>query len=431
MLNIGINLFFLFSILGCSFLNYKISIFLYVVGLFVSPVLHYGTLYLSFDVWCFPILCLIILIKYKRNLRLKVDRYSLLPYFLAFLAISAFHMIVYQTEISLPTTYAILRFVFTIAIIKKAWQYEWTFWLDKVLTAVLVLNLACCVVQLTNLVSVETFYGLYYKSSMTPLATELTAGKFARAYGTTGTPVYLGAIAALSYAFYMPVCLENEKKIRFGTCKLFIAAVCGVLALSKTAILSIPLITLFSLLLYVVNGKKRSAKNLMRFLLVVVCALLILAGAVMWLSKEGFYIQYYLEFLKDPLKAFETRYDSESGILSGAMEVIKDNLLFGVGNKSFPDVFVGDSVYVVLLYETGIVGFFFYLLPYLIAFVCSIREKKISQSAILFAFALIATGGAFHLSYFWILFSAFVFGTCSRTKDVKYCKERALQYLIL
>ncbi len=432
MLNIGINIFFLLAIVICAFRHYRISVLLYVIGMFVSPVIHIGTLYLSFDIWCFPVLFLIVLLKWNRCLRVKIDCFSLLPYFLIYIVIMAVNAIVYQAGISLPTVYAILRFILTIAIIKNAWQDELFFWVDKALFAILLVNLSCCVLQLTNLVPVDVFYNFYYKPSMTPLMTQLQAGRFDRAYGATGTPVYLGAIAALSYAFYIPACVgEDTKGIKLRYGKLMIAAACGMMALSKTAILSIPLITIFSMIVYLCNEKKRGLKSLLRFgafLLGGICVLVLIA---VWLESKGYFILYYLEFLKDPLKAFETRYNSETGILSGAMKIIKANLLFGVGNRVFPDVFVGDSVYVVLLYETGILGLLAYMFPYIFAFVRSIREKQLSQSAILFAFALVATGGSFYLSYFWVLFSAFIFGSLSKTENTGYSSERILQNLIL
>lgn len=420
MLNIIINIFFIFGVFIYGFKDYKKSVLIYVIGTFISPVLKMGAIELSFDIICFPLLLLFFLFDRKMKIRFSMGNgTSFLPYLLIYLVLTLFGSIFYGGGISVATIYAILRFILVLHIIQHAWQGEMVQFLDKVLSWVVLLNVVCSVLQMTNMLSVEFFYDLYYKSSMKPLLNQLELGYFNRAYGTTGSPVILGGISALCYAFYIGTYVSPLYNIRRNILKLLGCALCGLLALSKTAIIAIPVVSIFILVMCALYFGSSSVKPLLKIFGVFIIGIIAMFYAVSWMKDNGFAIAYYLEFLKDPLKALNTRYDGETGNLSVAMDIIKSHPLFGVGHATFDNAFVGDSVYIVLLYQTGVCGLVAYFIPYIVSFTRSIRKKLLVSSAVLFAFVLIAIGNALQLSYFLIPFVAFAFDASQENTVVK------------
>ncbi|MCI9141339.1 MAG: hypothetical protein HFH87_01800 [Lachnospiraceae bacterium] len=384
----------------------------YVIGTFIAPVLVIGGAKLSFDVWCFPILLILYLIK-KGKIVFHLEDIFFVPYFAFYICITLFTAAIYNCGISIATIYAIFRFISILNIIKDTWKGELSDFLDRVLACVIPLNVICCVVQMTNAVSVKLFYELYYKVSQSSLLNQIQIGYFNRAYGTTGSPVILGGISAMAYAYYLATYVSPRHNIRWNLLKLFCSIICGILALSKTAILAIPIMTFLILILnFAYNGNK-SIMVLLRFLGIIVLGSAVLYFVIIWMKDEGFAIAYYLDFLKNPLKAFRTRYDSQSGNLSVAIDIIKNNLLFGVGHAIFNDNFVGDSAYIVLLYQTGILGFIAYLYPYMKNFIRGMKKKELLKSSLILVFFLIIAGNALHLAYYLIPFAAVIFDNYS------------------
>lgn len=417
MLNWIINIIFLLLILRYGVKKIKTGIIIYCVGIFIAPVMRVGGLDLSFDVWCFPVITAIYIIA-RRNEPLRINERTapLLPYFFVYLTISLISAIIYECGVSVATLYAIIRFIVTIGVIIDLWRGETVIFADKVLGVVLFVNMIFSIIQMTNIVSVKAFYDLYYKTTMVPLKTQLELGSFNRAYGATGSPVILGGIAALAYAFYFSLFVCGRYEIKKHLPKIIACVVCGVFALSKTAILAIPIITIYTLFMCMLTGEILSNKRLLHIISTLFGGGIVLIIVVLWMQQKDFAISWYLKFLTDPFAALETRYNSSSGILAGTMKVIGEHWLFGVGNASFEGVFIGDSTYVVLLYQTGALGLITYLFPYCVVLFSSIMKKDIVKSSVVVVFFLIALGSAL-LSCWFIVFAAILFGTNQKDFD--------------
>ena len=136
----------------------------------------------------------------------------------------------------------------------------------------------------------------------------------------------------------------------------------------------------------------------------------IFACVVMWLNARGIFINYYLRFLLKPFDALKTRYSPESGILSGTIEQIKQNFWLGLGfENTNSDVFVGDSLFVEIMYHTGFVGLILYLTPYFCAFVNLVRKNNFLGVSFIVAFMLCATAFPITVSPYFVVFIATVF----------------------
>lgn len=245
-------------------------------------------------------------------------------------------------------------------------------------------------------------------------------GDFDRAYGAAGSPIILGGIASLAFAYYFGVYFIERNKIHFVVPKIVISLVCGLLALSKTAILSIPLIAILVLAL---NWKRINPQRAISFFFTVVLSYFVIDYVITYLDSLGLAIQRYLAFLSDPFSALDTRYDSSSGNLSKAIEIIRNHFIIGVGNSQMNNAFIGDSVYIVLLYETGLIGLVAYFLPFVRIIIISIKKHQLICLPVLFAILLIAVGNAMHLSYFIVIYVALFVKIVDYDSDAPVSKE--------
>lgn len=417
MLNVIINILLVVLLLHYCIRNIKNGVAVYTVGTFIAPVLAFGGVHLSFDIWCFPIIFVAYLFN-KKKFVLDIGKYSLLPYFAVYLFLSCFNAVLFKCGISIATIYATARFIIMLKIICDTWEGRLIGFVDKVMGTVIIINAVCSVMQMMNMVPVQTFYDLYYKESMKPLLSQLELGYFNRAYGTMGSPVMLGGISALTYTFYLVIYIAGKYDIKRNTLKMLASALCGLFALSKTAILAIPIMTAYAIVMCILTDGKQKIKGLLKIIVIIAVVGTVLYFLIPWMEKQELAIMWYLKYLTEPFKAFSTRYDSDSGILAETIEIIKDNIIFGVGHATFDGVFIGDSSYVVLLYRTGIVGLVSYFLPYVSALFISLKDKDFVRSALVVVFLLIATGSSLHLSYWVIPFVALMFS--ERQEQTKF-----------
>lgn len=430
MLNEIINILLVVLLLHYCIRNIKNGVAVYTIGTFIAPVLAFGGTHMSFDIWCFPIIFVAYLLN-KKKFVLDIGKYSLLPYLAVYLCLSCFNAVLFKCGISIATIYATARFIIMLKIVSDTWEGHLIEFLDKVMGTVIIINAVCSVMQMMNIVPVQTFYDLYYKESMKPLFNQLELGYFNRAYGTTGSPVILGGISALTYTFYLVIYVAGKYDIKRNMLKMLASALCGLFALSKTAILAIPIMTVYAIVMYILTDGKQKIKGLLKIIVIIAVIGIVLYFLIPWMESQELAIMWYLKYLTEPFKAFSTRYDSDSGILAETITIIKDNIIFGVGHATFDGAFIGDSSYVVLLYETGIVGLVSYFLPYVSALFISLKNKDFVRSALVVVFLLIATGNSLHLSYWAMPFVALMFSEWQEQTKIKDDREKYFEKRML
>ena len=402
-MSIVVNTVFFCSIIINVFKNYRQAIIAYLIGCLICPVIKIGGIEIGFDIIAFPIICIFFFLR-EKNIYLKKGIVSFVPYSIVYVLLILLNALRFDSTISIPSLYALFRFVFMVYAIGKVFGKELIANVEKVLSVVLFVNTILSIIQMANLLPVSFFYDLYYKSSLIPLETQMQMGYFNRAYGATGSPVLLGGISALTYVFYLSTYVSPGISVKKNILKLAGAAICGVLALSKTAILAIPIMTVLILLLIVIFYGKEIAKPFLKVFSIVCLGLIVCIPLFSWMREKDFAIDWYLKYIFDPMSALSTRYDSTDGFLVQTIEIIKKHPLIGVGNASFDGAFVGDSSYVVILYETGIVGLIVYFIPYLVGLCYSIKTRNVISCSLIVTFLLIAIGGSLHFSNLIVLF---------------------------
>lgn len=234
----------------------------------------------------------------------------------------------------------------------------------RILMMVLVANLVVAVIQLANPGSVAAFTALYGRESQTVLQRYLEHGALIRPTGTLESPINLGAFAVLTLAVGYSDLLRGKASRLQSWLMVVLAMVTGVLSLTKTFMLGAPIVFAVGGLLKLCESAQAIAagrhgmayRRIIRNggFLIFTTGLIVIVGLELY--RRGMPIGTYVGALVNPDDIFESRIGL-AGSLQGALSVITDNWLFGVG-MTFPrGEFLGDSSYVNILHDVGVVGF--------------------------------------------------------------------------
>lgn len=270
---------------------------------------------------------------------------------------------------------------------------------DVVLRAikiVTVVNLAAILAQyVLPQQSFSLFSSLYSSNSSTYYSQDTNVwglggfyqGKYTRYFGVFENPMAMGCFCSLALCFFIPKFLASEKVKKSDIIYAIILIASGISSATKTFVFSLPLILILTLVysnwLSMENrrGGKISAKVLMSGLLT-----MIVFGAVIIFYDDLYKLIYafspmiahYFSYLSNPLSALATRFGSvetnSPGLLAATLQVIRDNPIIGVGPVSILGEPIGDSSYIVMLHNAGLVGFTA-LVVYIIYLVSLVRRK--------------------------------------------------------
>ncbi|MBA3474883.1 MAG: hypothetical protein H0T57_16950 [Rubrobacter sp.] len=166
------------------------------------------------------------------------------------------------------------------------------------------------------------------------------------------------------------------------------ALIGGVFTLSATFIAGLPLLLAWMLFVSGFANKVRLAG-------VALVLLLLLYPVMTQLVESNTAAQSWLEHEVDrvsTLSLFETRYDTSYGFVNSTIDAIRDRPLVGWGFANDESVFLGDSLYVVLLYRGGVIGLMLFLglLAYLGR--TSLSKGSMGQMLLLWLFLLLIAG---------------------------------------
>jgi len=396
------------------------GIITYVILSLTAPNLNLTNIQISFEILAFFIVMLVLLLRKKEIFNLYKQshnyRQNLWLLFLLVIISTLFGTLKYESSFGIIGIFGYFRSIIIIYMIQFIMKYKREdIILDKIIWPVLLINFLVSVVQLTLPASTNFFFNLYYKESLTPLNEAIRLGYFNRAYGTFGTPVLLGVFSVFSFAIYFGYLIEGKNN-KLLYIKLFLSIAIGLMALSKTAILGIPsiLIVFYILALYrIVKVKNR------KVLLIPLILIPLLIVVVKVLERQGLFIFWYLEYLLKPFEVFKTRYDAIQGILANTYSIIQDNWLIGVGTISIKDVFTGDSMYIDLIYTSGIVGLLIYFKILLGATIRNIKYGNTTAVLGIFAICLAGIGAPIQFDILSAILISYLFTKAEKSKFTK------------
>ena len=395
--------------------DWKNGAVFYIIFSMISPHIHLSDVILSFEIVSFFPFIGILLIKNRKIFTLYSKwkhRQLLWIYVLLVFISSLLSMISNSVNFPFIALFGHVRVVFIIYVLQALYEKDPSSQIDKIITPVLFINTLVAIVQLLIPNSVELFYDFYYKASLTPLKEVLRIGYFNRAYGTFGTPVSLGVFSLFSFAMYLGFYFE-KRPVKLLVIKLLLSAIIGVMALSKTAIIGIPVMLILGFVLSLTGVIRLNNKKIFVIPFILTGVGYILTRILMKLNLT---IVHYLRFLYKPFDALSSRYNTDSGILTGTYEVISENLIFGVGPNEVNGAFLGDSMYIVVLYTTGILGILVYFGIIASAMINVIRKRRTIAIFSGVAFLLAGLAAPVHINKISAVFIAYLFSNAEIRK---------------
>lgn len=369
-------------------------------------------------------LCWILIDRQHRMFNTPLGLYELcaLLVILSAIVMTGIYAIVADISYNVIGVLGTVRIFIAIYIYKIYFQRDGFEKLVEILVWAVLINAVAVIVQMTIPSSVNFFYDLYWKPSLTPLGAMVELGYFSRAFGTFGTPLYLSLLVLLAFAVFFYMWLTDKKWVRWAILCV-ISVICCYLSYSKTSYFGLVIIIALEYVMVLASKRGRSmpAKTLMlgAVFVIGIAALLVLA-------KDNPKLQYYLGFFKDPLSIFETRYGDE-GNLQDLIEVFKEHWLFGVGVSAIRGEFVGDSAYYVALHDGGVVLLATYLILFGYMTIQAIKRKDILSITLMIVYLLIGFGTVIFTNFIGAIYIGFVLARQEQRRRNIYEENIALR----
>lgn len=185
-------------------------------------------------------------------------------------------------------------------------------------------------------------------------------GFILRAVSVFEHPSYAAAYFLIAFATSIYLLFElrgtpgKKRPLLLPLLSLFCSFLGGVMTLSGTFVAG------FSLILFLLFLRLRWKNKLLAVAASGALGALII-GYIMALSEKGDYesiannITYQVRRVVS-MELFETRYAKNTGYLARTIDEIRENPIIGYGWSRKQGVFIGDSMYVVVLYQSGVIG---------------------------------------------------------------------------
>lgn len=417
--------------------NFTNGIILYFVLSFIMPNIHFADYILTYELFAFiPVFILFIIA--KKHIIFDNIYYLLYMYLVVMVFSSLIAINRYYSEFNWISFLGYIRFALKAIIFSQIVpQSEKGF--ERILLVVIITNALVSMIQILFPQTATLFYTLYYRPSLTPLKEVLDAGRFYRAYGTFGTPVHLGGFSLVSFSFFCTKLINNEygKNIMIGSICSLIA---GFLSLTKSFILGLPIIVIMTIILapYFIESKTKTVKDIitkqLKKISIVLLVILTVKVLINKMRDWGLPVNYYLNFLFTPLDAFSSRYDYSSGILSVTREVIRKNLLIGVGFTNIKGEFIGDSSHFVIMHDAGLMGMLIYVFIFVLLLRNIIIKKDFYKMMILISIIMLGFSQPIFTSTLGSLILGFFINSeskhkCNLASQDKYIFKDTIKYV--
>lgn len=223
------------------------------------------------------------------------------------------------------------------------------------------------------------------------------AGAFRRIFGATFSPTILGGYVLLAFSFVFALILLEKGKEKNNLILLLSIILLGFLAFSKTAIIGMPVVGFIFLMRSLICGGTQYRKLFFQFMVLLLVAFGGTVLVAVYFERLGV-VQYYFGLFLKPLQIFQNRYGSSTDMgnlnvtsgTAGMLTAFMKHPVIGVGMVAILDEFAGDSQYLSLLHDGGIVLFVITLSFYISVYMRQRKVKGLPQMMILFAVMLVS-----------------------------------------
>lgn len=217
-------------------------------------------------------------------------------------------------------------------------------------------------------------------------------GTFLRAYGLNYSPLLLGLKSLLCFTSSL---FSLGQRLNLGTTRrlqviIVLSMVNGILSFSKTFVLGATIsLLVYVLRLFVTSLRFRliGARAVSLPVCIIICLALVVANSSVLESATGLPFRYYFgRVVARPLETLRSRYayDYVPADTQLTYDVIRANLVLGVGYTSPLGEFIGDSEYLIALHSGGLVSLASRLLLVMLLLQMSLRKRNDLFLGILF-----------------------------------------------
>ena len=267
----------------------------------------------------------------------------------------------------------------------------------KILTGIIIINYCMGIIQLFSWSIGEKITRQLYVYSGKEVPINVfrdEVGRFARIFGTSYSPTVLGIISLLTLTYFMHAMIQEEKVTKSNLI-LYVASLgLGLLAFSKTVIIGVFLIWALSFLIVLIQKRCKQIFVLFFKILGMTIGTFVIIGFIQCLIGLGPQVDYYYFKASNIVVALGSRYDNlasslqkgdseigeiegqiqesekgqqakeHAGNLKDTFEIFMEHPFVGVGPSQIKNEFIGDSEYITILHNGGIVTFLIYAIFY-------------------------------------------------------------------
>lgn len=379
---------------GLSFRRPRLGLIVYAVLALTVPHVDLLGRSITYEIVAIPGVALATIAARSKisNLRFHI---LVLAYLVVVVASTVVATLKYPVSVEWIRLQGLLRFAVILGLVREVLDRSA---IRTVVGLVLLVNIVVAGLQLAIPGAAELFFELYGRQSQAVLERYAGQGRILRPVGTMESPVRLGAIGLFGFAVAYASMLRGRSSPEDKRL-MALAVLAGILSATKTFIVGMPLVLgVGGLVKWFSIGtgprlsfpriRPRSAGRMAFFGLLIVGAA---AGGAAWLQQQQIPIGYYLEFLVDPQGVFSTRF-GVGGSLTEAIGVISDNWVLGVGMTLPDNEFLGDSGYVNLAHDAGLIGVGLITVIVMAVGYRFVRNGRIFRFIVLAAVMAIGTG---------------------------------------
>lgn len=309
---------------------------------------------------------------------------------------------IYENYLNIYRVFSAFRFIAIIHIIKELIDEDAENDFDKMILMILSVN--CVFIMIQSVFPSETMQmwtQLYDSPSRKALEGDfIRFGFMSRPVGTLGSPTILGMFNCIMTAYLVGrFCTRKNKKIYFFI-GMVMTGFIAVSSFSKTAMIGWGIYAFVaSFILF-----RRGYYCALALILIIPMSLILIYINIF--PDNASHVMTMLELFNNPNRAFNTRF-GDSGSTWGALSMALEDeyFMFGV-SRDYPNIFVGDVLYVEQLYRYGVIGLVLYTIFLLYPMIIAIRKHNLQVLVMMSSLFMIGLASP---SQYWFL-AAFILG---------------------
>lgn len=348
------------------------GLFCYILLIFVSPTIQLGVAKVSYDLLGFIVLFIIVLFHSKEIVNKKIN-VSMSAYCMILSVSTLIAFAFYGANVNIISFLGQIRCVLVLMILASYCEIDT---IKRAIYTIVPINALIMICQYVSPTSHIWSYQLWGKESAGAIRYFYEVGRMDRMLGSFNNVFPVGYFMLFACIVALDNYCVRHYRRDFGILALSFG--CGLMTAGKTFMIGVP----FALIMWLIAAhcwRKKEYYLVKKRNIIVVFSAFIGFLAVIFSSnhlKFGGQFRYYAStILKGTF--LQGRF-GESGAVNGALSVFKQHFLMGVGSTVLEEEFLGDSQYVSVLHDAGIIGGIIVVTYLLRQFVIAYQKREIA-----------------------------------------------------